>query len=226
MIEEINKKLISLSGNNNLYYSNVIPSSKKTYGVTIPNLRTIAKEIAKNNYKYFLENNPLDTLEMEVLQSLVIGYAKDDIDVLLKYLDEYIPKIHDWCTCDTLCQNFKIARKYPDRVLEILLKYKKSNKEYEVRVIAVLLMSHYLNDKYIDKVIKIIDKLKANDYYSRMGVAWCVATIMAKYPEKCLKYLENNNLDEWTFNKSIQKMKESFRVSQEIKECINNKYKK
>ena len=55
-------------------------------GVRIPQMRILAKKIAKDNYREFLDNNPLDSFEMELLQVLVIGYAKDDINVLLEYL--------------------------------------------------------------------------------------------------------------------------------------------
>ena len=83
-------------------------------------------------------------------------------------------------------------------------------------------LSHFLNDEYIDEVIEILDKLNRPTYMSKMGIAWAVATIMAKYPDKCLSYLtnENNALDDWTFNKSIQKMRESYRVSAEMKATV------
>ena len=71
-----------------------------------------------------------------------------------------------------------------------------------------------MSEKDIDKVIEVLDSLYTDSYYSRMGVAWAVATIMAKYPTKCIAYMNssNNHLDDWTYNKAIQKMKESFRV--------------
>jgi 3-methyladenine DNA glycosylase AlkD len=85
--------------------------------------------------------------------------------------------------------------------------------------VSVLLLSHYLNDEYIDKVIQILDELNTDDYYSQMGVAWAIATIMGKYPDKCLNYLQSSecHLDKTTYNKSLQKIRESFKVSKEIK---------
>ena len=133
-----------------------------------------------------------------------------------------IPYVDSWGVCDSLCQNFKIARKYPDVVWDFLMSYKNSQKEFESRVISVMLLSHYLNDSYIDKVITVLDRLNTDDYYSQMGVAWAVATVMGKYPEKCLNYLksENCHLDKITYKMTIQKIKESFRVADEIKNEI------
>ena len=48
-----------------------------------------------------------------------------------------------------------------------------------------------------------------------MGVAWAIATAFAKQREKTFDYIKegNNTLDDFTYNKAIQKMLESFRVS-------------
>lgn len=221
-ISEIEEELVSLSGNNVEFYNNIIPNSKPCMGVRVPELRKIAKRIAKENYKEFIKNNPLDTYEMEALQAFVLGYAKDDIQTLLLYVKNFIPQIHDWAVNDALCQTFKIARKNQEQVFDFLMQYKHSQKEFEVRVVAVMLMSHFINDNYVDKVIEVLNTLCTNEYYAKMGVAWAVAEVMTKYPEKCMNYLkaENNNLDNWTYNKAIQKMKESFRVSDETKKII------
>ena len=53
-----------------------------------------------------------------------------------------------------------------------------------------------------------------------MGIAWSFATIMAKYEDKMFEYMARSSLDNWTFNKAICKMIESFRVSDEAKEKI------
>ena len=85
-----------------------------------------------------------------------------------------------------------------------------------------MLLSHYLTDEYILKVIGVLDKLNAKGYYAQMGIAWAVATIMGKYPDLCLEYLQSENchLDRATFNKSLQKIRESFRVNNELKSKV------
>lgn len=225
-LSEVNKRLEELAGVNNEYYGNVIPGKKPDMGVRIPELRKLAKEIAKDDYRYFLDNNTFETFEAETLQAFVIGYAKDDINVLLGYVKKFIPMIHDWSVNDSLCQNFKIARKHQKEVFDFLMEYVDSEEEYEVRVVAVMLMSHFLNDEYIDRVIKVLDGLKCRDYYSRMGVAWAVATVMAKYRDKCFEYMDNSSLDDWTYNKSIQKMLESYRVNDEDKKILREMKRK
>ncbi len=229
-IEEIKDEINSLSDPKNAeFFLKLNPTAKiPCAGVRIPMMRILAKKIAKDNYREFLDTNPMDTFEMELLQVLVIGYAKDNIKVLLDYLRRIIPTIHDWSVSDSLCQTFKIARKYHKETFDLLMEFKDSKKEFEVRVVAIMLMSQFLNDEYVDKVIEVLDSLYTDSYYSRMGVAWAVATIMAKYPDKCIAYMNSssNHLDDWTYNKAIQKMKESFRVDKaDIQKIVKAKEK-
>lgn len=194
-----------------------------TFGISIPDLKKFAKQIAKEDYKGLLDKNEFGTFELRLLYAFVLGYSKDDIKVLLSYFDKFVPYVDDWAVNDSLCQSFKISRKYPDIVWNYLMQYKDSKNEFESRIVSVMLLSHYLNDDYIDKVIKVLDSLNTDDYYSQMGVAWAIATIMGKYPQKCLKYLQSKNchLDKITYKKSLQKIRESFRVSKEIKNYIS-----
>lgn len=195
---------------------------RTTFGISIPELRKFSKKIAKEDYKYFLENDDFSSFELKLLHAFVIGYVKDEIKVILKYFKEFIPQVDDWAVNDSLCQNFRIARKYPDIVWDFLMKYKNSKKEFESRIVATVLLSHYLNDEYIDRVIEVLDSLNTDKYYAQMGVAWAIATVMGKYPEKCLKYLKSKDchLDNITMKRTKQKIRESFRVSDKIKEII------
>ena len=200
---------------------------RTTFGISIPELRKFAKRIVKENYRDFLDKNECESFELRLLHAFVLGYAKDDINTLLGYFDKFIPFVNDWAVNDSLCQAFKMARKYPDVVWKYLMRYKKSKKEFESRIVSVMLLSHYLNDEYIDRVIKVLDSLNTDDYYSQMGVAWAFATVMAFYPQKCIDYMESNkcHLDNVTYRKTLQKIRESYRVSDKIKKYVSKNLK-
>lgn len=218
-IEKIKKELDSLS--NGITVNTYAPGSNPSLGISIPMLRKIAKKIAKENYKYFIENMEDTYLEYQLLKVMVLGYAKDDIKEIIKYFKLLAPIVHDWCVCDTLCQGLKISRNYQGEFWNELVILSKNNNEYSQRIVAVIALSHFLNEEYIDKVLEIVKELTFDAYYTKMGVAWCIATAYAKFPEKTYKFmLENKDLDTWTYNKSIQKMIESFRVSNEDKEKL------
>lgn len=220
-IEEINKQLEALAeGDNAKRNTSLTPGAKPILGARIPDLRKLAKQIAKEDYKTFLEKCPDAYYEQQCIQAFVLGYAKDDISVLLAYADNFVPKIQDWAVNDGFCQTFTIARKHRELVWEWLLKYAGEEREYSQRVAAVLSMSHFLVDAYIEQVLDLMNQLKYDGYYTKMGVAWCVATAYAKYPKETHAFLLHNQLDDWTYNKSIQKMIESYRVSAEAKEIL------
>ncbi len=195
------------------------PSIHKVYGLTIPELRKLSKEIYNDDPILFLESNDFESYELKQLQAMVIGHLKD-IHIALKYFIKFIPEVDSWSVNDTLCMDFKIARKHRELVLDALKPYVKSDKEFEQRVVAVMLLCHYLEDDYIDQTIDILSSLKIDAYYAKMGVAWAFATILAKYPDKGLKFMERANLDPWTYKKTIQKAIESYRVSDKMKDIL------
>lgn len=203
------------------FNSGLILGSDTILGVRIPALRALAKQIAKEeDWRTYLKEARDDSYEEICLQGFVIGYAKADIDELLSYAAAFIPKIHDWSVNDGFCATFKIAKKHRDKVWDFLMQYKDSPNEFEQRVVAVMLMNHFLEDDYIDRVLSVWDELNHEGYYCKMGVAWGIATAYAKFPEKTHAFLLENHLDDFTYNKAIQKMIESYRISAEDKEIL------
>lgn len=210
------------------FTSALIPGSRPILGVRIPVLRQIAKEIAKGDWQTFLQEAPEDTYEEVNVKGFVIGYAKADLEDLLPYVAEHIEKINDWSLCDGFCSNLKIVAKHRTEFLEFLLPYAKVDDEFKQRVVAVMLMDYYLTDEYIDMSLGVLDSLKNEKYYCKMAVAWAIATAWAKQREKTYVYMQdgNNTLDDWTYNKAIQKMLESYRVSDEDKEMLRRMKRK
>ena len=204
------------------FSSTLSPGAKNMYGVRIPKLRSLAQNIAREDWRAYLDNAADASFEEIMLQGFVIGYARMSIYEALEYFKHFIPKINDWAINDCVCSTFKIARKYPGKVWDLLMDYVESDGEFEQRVVAVMLMDYFLTDDYIDRVFEAYDRLKHPGYYRMMGVAWGVATAYAKYPEKTHSYLLDNKLDDRTYNMAIQKMLESRRVSAEDKNVLRN----
>ncbi|MBP3487394.1 MAG: DNA alkylation repair protein [Roseburia sp.] len=208
------------------FTAGLIPGTDPIIGVRLPVLRELAKQLAKEDWRSYLAGASDETYEEIMLQGLVIGYARAPIEELLSYAKAFIPKIHDWSVNDGFCSTFKIARKYRETVWEFLMQYRESENEFEQRVVAVMLMDHFLVEDYIDRVLAVWDSLKHEGYYCKMGVAWGIATAYAKFPEKTHAFLCDNHLDDFTYNKSIQKMLESYRVSDADKEILRGMKRK
>ena len=152
MIKEL-EALINKKNEQNLY------GFKNYYGVRLLELRKIAKKIVKEKrYEFFNEKH--NSFEELTIHAYAIGYLKEDINVCLNYVKEFIPFVDNWSVNDSLCQNMKFARTHQEEVFNFLKTMKDSNNEWEIRVVAVTFLSHFLNDKYIDEVIQILDQLK------------------------------------------------------------------
>ena len=201
------------------FHSSLCPNVDNIIGVRIPELRKLAKQIAKENPKEFIENPVKKQYYEEImLEGFVIGYMKATLEEKLHYLDNFIPKIDNWAVCDCTASTLKFIDKYKKEVWEYMQKYINSKKEFEKRFAIIILMDYYLTDEYIDKVLEIYNKIDSDQYYVQMGIAWAISVCFVKYSEKTREFLDNNNLSTFTHNKSIQKIIESTRVDKETKE--------
>lgn len=220
--EEIRECLLELADAKYQEFSSaLIPGCRTMLGVRIPKLREFAKQLAKGEVEEYLQSASDEIFEEVMLQGMVIGYSKCDIEKKLEYAKNFIPKITDWSINDSFCSGMKCTIKHRERVFEFLQEYVSSEKEFEQRFVAVMLMDYFLTEEYIDQVLAILDGLKNDGYYTKMGVAWAIATAYAKFPEQTHTYMtELNTLDDFTYNKSIQKMIESYRISPEQKEIV------
>ena len=95
-----------------------------------------------------------------------------------------------------------------------------SEHTYTVRFGIEMLMSFYLDEHFRPKYLDWVSSVRSQEYYVNMMIAWYFATALAKQYDAALPYLEEQRLDQWTHNKTIQKAIESYRISPEQKEHL------
>jgi len=200
------------------------PGLENVLGVRTPILRQLAKDIAKDDWRSYLALNDDQYHEDILLQGMVISYAKMDFDERLGYLKGYINKITNWATCDMF--SYKAKKDERSAYWKFLLEYTWEPDEFKMRFAVGMMMGNFIDDEYIDRYLEVLNRVKHSGYYLKMGVAWAVATCIAKYPENTLAFMRSNSLDDWTFNKSIQKAVESYRVSDDMKETLRGMKRK
>lgn len=200
------------------FSSSILPNINNVLGVRLPILRKLANEIVKeSSYKKFLNTKNFKYMEEYMLKGMVIGLLKENLDLSIKYIREFVPQIDNWAVCDSFCSSLKFTEDNLAVVWNFIQPYFKSLSEYEIRFAYVMLLNYYLKDEYIDRVLLLVDKFKDDRYYAKMGVAWLVSICYIKYPLKTEEYLKNSKLDKWTYNKSIQKICESLKIEKNIK---------
>ena len=83
-------------------------------------------------------------------------------------------------------------------------------------------MNHFLDGDFREELLQIPASVKSEEYYVNMMIAWFFATALAKQWEPTVKYLENRSLSAWVHNKTIQKARESFRITAEQKAYLKS----
>lgn len=227
MENEIRKKIFELADNKyKEFHSRLCPNTNNIVGVRVPILRNYAKEIAKGDFRKYLREIQDEYYEEIMLQGMVIGLAKMECEERLNYITKFVPKIDNWAVCDVTCAGLKFTKKNLDAVWDFIQIYFNSNKEFELRFGIVMLLDFYITDEYIDKVIQILDGIKHEGYYVKMAIAWTISVAYVKFPNKIMNYLKDNNLDDFTYNKALQKIIESYRVTEEDKKSIRKMKRK
>ena len=206
------------------FQKKLCPGVENIIGVRIPILRKYSKELLKKyDFENLIKSINDNYYEEIMLQGMVIGGAKKEFDVIIKYIEGFIPKIDNWAVCDVFCGSLKITKNNKEKMWEFIQKYLKSEKEFEVRFCMVMILSYFIEEKYLDKEFEIFNNVKQDKYYIKMAVAWAISICLVKFYDRTVKYLKYEaDLDNFTYNKAIQKAIESYRLNNEQKDFLRS----
>ncbi len=202
------------------FHRKLIPTvpPDRVIGVRTPELRKLAKQIGKQEYAGdFLKELPHFYYEENQLHSFLISDMKD-FDVCIGKLEEFLPYVDNWATCDQMSP--KVFKKNKDRLLPYIYRWLESDRTYTVRFGIGMLMQHFLDEAFDVKYLDLVSGLHSEEYYVNMEIAWYMATALAKQWDAALPYIEQKKMDKWVHNKTIQKARESFRITQEQKQYL------
>jgi len=185
-------------------------------GMKIPEIRAEVQKIPEERYAEILARKPA-TIDEILARGMML--ARLPYEEMLGYFDSQVDYICDWCTCDIFCSELKKVRRHREEFLaEKLMPLLKDEREFAVRVGLVFLKCYYVDSEHLNLIFDRVENLKDRDeYYIKMAIAWLVSECFIKFPEPTLKFLKTTKLPKWTFNKSISKICDSFRVDQETK---------
>ncbi|WP_363318653.1 DNA alkylation repair protein [Massilibacteroides sp.] len=209
------------------FSSKLIPNiNLNMLGVRLPALRQIAKRLVRKDYESYLVETDLLYFEETMLQGMIIGYLNTSWQGKAKHVTRFVPKIDNWSVCDSFCTGLKFDEKEKHDVWMFLQPYLKSKEAYEIRFAVVMLLFHFVDKQYAIKAFSAFDRIKHEEYYVRMAVAWAVSIYFRDAPEVTMPYLKKNKLDDWTYNKALQKITESQAVDSETKDIIRSMKRK
>ncbi|HBS46206.1 MAG TPA: DNA alkylation repair protein [Paenibacillus sp.] len=221
MDKTIKEQLLELADADYQKFSAVLlPTIDNVIGVRLPELRKLAKTIAKGDWRAYLEHTDSDYFGEVMLQGMVLGYVKTDPEEILHYIADFIPKIDNWSVCDSFCTGLKFTLKNKEQMWDFIVPYLLSDKEYEIRFAVVMMLNFFIEEAYINRILQLLDKVRHEGYYVKMAVSWALSMCYVKLPAVTIDYLRTNTLDDFTYNKALQKIRESYRVDPESKKMI------
>jgi 3-methyladenine DNA glycosylase AlkD len=137
-----------------------------------------------------------------------------DLDERIRYIESQVALMDNWAVCDGFPYRPKASES--DAYYGFAKSFIPRGKEYERRF-GIVTMMKFIDEEHIDEILSLMDSVKDDRYYVNMAVAWTVSMCYVKFPERTEDFLRKCSLDDFTYNKSIQKTCESFRVSPEDK---------
>ena len=215
---EIQKELFSLQDKEYMkFLSKLTPNVPEDtiIGVRIPEIRKLAKKLVKNNeYEDFLKELPHKYYDENLLHGAIISENKD-FENCIELLNSFLPFVDNWAVCDTISP--KIFKKHKKELIEKIKEWSQSDKTYTCRFGVEMLMTHFLDEDFKKEYLEMVANIHSEEYYVKMVIAWFFATALAKQWDYAVIYLENNRLDVWVHNKTIQKARESLRILEDKK---------
>ncbi len=188
-------------------------------GVRVPILRKLAKK-----YKTVaptLLTFPDDYYEVTFIKLQAVALLS--FNFLKNYIDNCVSLIDNWATCD--CFAPKCIKKNKDEFLPYIYSYLNQNKEFYQRFALTTLLHFYVEEKYYQNILNILQEdINTEFYYVHMAAAWLLAELIIKFYDDTVEFIKanisGNFFDKKTHNKAIQKACESYRLSDEQKNYL------
>lgn len=202
------------------FHSKLMPETDKEtiIGIRVPVLRKFAKEFAKKpEAKEFLQQLPHRYYEENNLHMMLIIAIKD-YEECLREIENFLPYIDNWATCDMSAP--KCFEAHKPQLLENIREWLASGHTYTIRYGIGMLMRLYLGEDFSPEYPEMVSQVSSEEYYVKMMVAWYFATALAMQWDAVIPYLEQRRLPDWTHRRTIQKAIESYRITQEQKDYL------
>ena len=197
-----------IKDNSDFWYANFnrqfIKSKYEICGVRIPALRKFAKDIEPE----YIELEGSLTHEEILLYGFAASYIKSE-DEQIEYLQNILPYIDNWATCDSIVCSLKELK--TDKAYVFFTNLLKEQKEYYARVGIVGLMRYFIKTNKLDEILQNISQITNDAYYVKMAIAWLYAEVATFNFEKAKTEIARST-DKFIRNRAISKACESYRV--------------
>lgn len=194
----------------------------KFIGIRSPEYKKIIKEIyneVPDEIEDFMQDLPHKFHEENVLHVVLICNIKD-YDLCVSKTEQYLPYVDNWAVSDGFSP--KIFANNRDKIIIKIKEWINKKEPYTKRVAMILIKNLFLDEYFKLEYLNWASKIKSEEYYVNMMIAWLFAEALAKQWDDAIVFLQKNELDKWVHNKIIQKARESYKISNEKKEYLKS----
>jgi 3-methyladenine DNA glycosylase AlkD len=203
-----------------LFSKKIVNTQLPVIGVRSPAVEKIIKEVMATGgieddaiwHQYFETDTVIGVCQLRMLKTDQERFA---------FLSKFLKETVNWATVDTMAgsfrsDDFQMGWSWIER-------FASSSYPFIRRYAFIHILVNFISQERINAIFKLIKK--DDHYYVRMGQAWLISYCFMKCPKPTETFLIQANIDDWTINKSISKIVDSFRVSDEDKERLK-KYRR
>ena len=221
IIREIQVRLFELQDTEYRdFHARLMPTvdKEKVIGVRTPVLRKYAGELSgQPEAQEFLKTLPHTYYEENNLHGFLLEKIKD-YDTCMGEMKKFLPYIDNWATCDGVAP--KVFGRHKEELIKEIPGWLESGQTYVIRFGVNMLMRFFLDEDFKPEYAEKVAAIRSEEYYVKMVVAWYFATALAKQYDAVIPFLEERCLENWTHQKTIQKARESYRISPAQKEYL------
>ncbi len=199
------------------FQQKLMPGVENYLGVRLPLLRKKAAQLAKEDWQAQLAA-PDESFEEVMLRGMLIGALRLPLEETLALVRDFVPRIDNWAVCDSFCASLRSAKKYKEEYFTLIQQCAKSDRPFEARFAAVMLLDYYKGPEDLDRSLDVYRQIRLPDLYTWMGVAWGYSVFAATDFDRTFAAMEQADLPRHTWNKALQKMRESRRITPEQKQ--------
>lgn len=202
------------------FHAGLMPTvdKEKVIGVRTPVLRKYAGKLSgQPEAQEFLKTLPHTYYEENNLHGFLLEKIKD-YDTCMGEMKKFLPYIDNWATCDGVAP--KVFGRHKEELIKEIPGWLESGQTYVIRFGVNMLMRFFLDEDFKPEYAEKVAAIRSEEYYVKMVVAWYFATALAKQYDAVIPFLEERRLENWTHQKTIQKARESYRISPAQKEYL------
>ena len=207
----------------NKFNNHIVNCDYPTYGVRTPIIKKLASSVPISARDVVLDGFFADgdlTYETVLFAGVLAARKGEYYSQSRQHLMRLVPLFRSWAhvDCVTPCLRWADA----DALWHDFRYLLDCEGQYEKRFYIMIMFSCCLNDEYIDRILQTLRyNVTFGQYYVDMASAWLLAECLVKYYDKALLLFAEKAFPKFVHNKAIQKARESYRISAEVKEYLN-----